>query len=419
MKKIYLYKGYHSPETFELFQKSWQEEDCIIFCPPQLKDFSFVEKLPKAHVELVGDLWPPSISIPEPQQSSYPEKPCAGVFTSGTTQSPKLVLYSKTNLVSSVENIFELFKGLPIDNIFCYPQPFHTFGLTLGFAAATIMKWKLHIPQGKYSREHHKIWLESVNSSSITLGTPTHFHDLIHDLKENNRQAPQTCSSIIGGARVPRQLWLDSKDHLNIEAPSIGYGATEASPGVTHLPPGVEPTEDGEIGAPLKHLRVSLQPDGLLFSGPSLCLATIQEGQLLFLKDFVLPDVIHVREENRWVYQTRSKWFINRGGEKFSLERIEQDIFNAIQIGVLGFPLADARLGEELGLLIQCEEEKFLEIKALIYSLLEKVFGRSFNKDNCMRISKLPKNENLKKDRKAAQEIFAKHSHQAQPPATP
>ena len=129
--------------------------------------------------------------------------------------------------------------------------------------------------------------------------------------------------------------------------------------------------------------------------------------------------MIHVREENRCVYQTRSKWFINRGGEKFSLERIEQDIFNAIQIGVLGFPLADARLGEELGLLIQCEEEKFLEIKALIYSLLEKVFGRSFNKDNCMRISKLPKNENLKKDRKAAQEIFAKHSHQAQPPATP
>lgn len=411
MNPLILYKGYHSHNAYQAFLDAKSNNDCILFLPPSLDDYSFTQYLPFKEIILKGELWGDT-EIPTgfSEKNLFPTSPLCGVFTSGTSDGAKLVLYSQENLDSSILGITKLFDQLPVDQIFCYPQPFHTFGITLGYACAQQKNWKMQFAEGHYSHKHHEMWIETLTAGTLTLGTPTHFYDLIQWVEKNNIQVPESSACIIGGAKVQKDLWFAIKEKLNIKNPSIGYGATEASPGVTHLPPGLKPKEDGEIGFPLEHVRAQHTPEGLIFSGPNLCLAMLQDGQLLFPKDYLLPDIIDIREEDKvWVYKTRSQWFINRGGEKFSLEKIEQNVMKDTGIDILCFPLKDERLGEELGLVIDSNFVDFEEKRTQVFLSLKRIFLRDFNFNYSVPVAEIPLNENRKRDRKKALEIFCKN----------
>ena len=122
--KTILYKGYHSAQAFDEFKNAYQNNNLIIYLPPQLSDYSFVEQLPAGEIQLKGELWGNEVVTISPQGN--PMNGVAGVFSSGTSQTPKLVLYSKKNLESSIKGIYSLFDQSKISNLFCYPQPFHT-----------------------------------------------------------------------------------------------------------------------------------------------------------------------------------------------------------------------------------------------------------------------------------------------------
>lgn len=404
--KTILYKGYHSKQAYQAFVEAYDKNDLIIFLPPLLTDYSFTELLPRSKIEMKGELWKNQPDIIEPNGTPH-NQAVAGVFSSGTTKSSKLVLYSKTNLISSCQGIFELFDRDLLKNIFCYPQPFHTFGLTLGYAASHILQLPLKFPEGKYSSTSHAQWLEAVDEGSLTLGTPTHFYDLIHELQNTGATTP-SYSCIIGGARVKSQLWKDCQSKLLIQQPSIGYGATEASPGITHLPPGALPKEDGEIGQPLSHVQVDILPSGLQFSGPNLCCAIIEEGVLTQPQSLTLPDIIRIRESDyHWIYETRANWFLNRGGEKFSLEKLETEILGATGIETLCCSLPDDRLGEDLGVLIKMKNpDNCDEIKNKILDCLYIKTDRKFNEDKIDFVVDWPRNQNQKIDRLGASKLL-------------
>lgn len=374
----------------------------LLACPPELSSFSFLEHLPEGRVELLGD-WE-GISVP-PRSSFcvYPQPPCLGVFTSATTEMAKLVLYTRENVESCARSIFALFQRRRIREVFCYPQPFHTFGLTLGYASAHLFGWELNAPEGKYSRSHHEEWVRAVGETTLTLGTPTHFHDLAQFLR-NSRVVPRASySAIAGGARVTRELWLLMRDQLHIEAPSIGYGATEASPGVSHLAPGVEPIEDGEVGRPLAHLSVDLDPlSGVTFRGSSVCSAIISETGLEFPESFTLPDLLRVRADGTWVYEGRAKFTLNRGGKKILLEAVEKELHSRFGIEALGFSVPDARLGEELGLLLKTSAEDLRFRREEYVAHLRKKYGMNFSSSHLRAVSGFPLNANLKPDRQKA-----------------
>ena len=205
MKSI-LYKGYHSQKAFNLFKKSYNEDSLIIFLPPLLTDYSFVSLLPKGSVELQGELWESTPQVPNARGENYSVPPVAGVFSSGTTKESKLILYSKENMTSSVFAIFELFDRERVKNIFCYPQPFHTFGLTLGYAASHLLGLNLQFADGKYSLAHHELWKKFTGPENLTLGTPTHYYDLLQWQSEQSTQPQTSYSCIIGGAKVKKNL---------------------------------------------------------------------------------------------------------------------------------------------------------------------------------------------------------------------
>jgi long-chain acyl-CoA synthetase len=411
-----LWKGYHAPELFPLVRKSWDEGILLVLCPPLLKDFSFLAALPAGPLELFGS-W---TDEERAQVSAYPrrgpggfvESPILGVFTSGTLSlSPRLVLYSRKNVLASLSGIFGLFDRSRIKHLFCYPQAFHTFGLTLGYVAAHIMGWKLHTPEGKYQTASHAQRLALREKNVLTLGTPTHFFDLLQFLRAKNEELTPSYSCIMGGASVSRDLWLRVKGELHIEAPSIGYGCTEAAPGITHLPPGQAPEQDDEIGFPLASLHARILPnEGVEIYGDSLCLAVIQNRQIEFPPTLRIRDRVETDTRGVWLYRGRLDLLMNRGGAKYSLEAIEKTLHEQLGMAAVACSVRDTRLGEDLGLAILCNGSATEPRLASAQLLLREVYALKLRAEKTRFVPEFPLNECSKLDRKSVWTLFTEES---------
>ena len=376
----------------ELLKTSWAKEDLLILCSPQLSDFSFVDQ------------------IKEEVLKTFPARPVLGVFTTGTVSGkPRLVLYSKKNVEASLASVFSLFDDQKIEEVFCYPQPFHTFGLTLGYLYAILKNKKLTFVEGPYTQASHVARAEIQHEKVLTLGTPAHFFDLVSQVDAGKLTLKPSYSAILGGAKVSTALWHAIQTKLKIASPSIGYGASEACPGVTHLPPGMAPLEEGEIGFPLPNVEVVLKTDvGLEFSGDNLCVAILENGELSFPKKVLLTDLIEKRDDGRLVYAGRTSQIINRGGTKYSTEALEALLFQKLNYRAACFPVQDSRLGEEVGIFLESESEDTVALATLqdaCKKVLALEFGHQFTVPVFRLMQKLPFNDNGKLDRKALKEL--------------
>jgi len=404
--KIILWKGYATPELQTLIRSAWTGDDLLVVCPPRLQDFHFLKHLPPGEVTYLGQ-W--EKNPPEPPKNRDPwrgkEFPTLGVFTSGTLSGqPRLVLYSKKNIACSLDAIMDLFDLSQIQAIFSYAQPFHTFGLLLGSVLAIRLNCPFICGEEKYSRSTHEKRLALKEKNLLTLGTPTHFYDLLDYVRDRQIKVIPTYSCIIGGAGVTHSLWKRVQDELFIQAPSIGYGCTEASPGITHLPPGKEPLQDQEIGFPLRNLVSTPRPGvGLEIKGPSLCLAIIEKDQIQFPETCVIADLTRQREDGTWIFCGRTDLQLNRGGHKFSLEQIEELLRHHFNLTVAATILPDERLGQELGLVIQERApEPKARVQSQITNFLEAKFGFKIKSENFVFCSELPMGANFKINRQKA-----------------
>jgi acyl-coenzyme A synthetase/AMP-(fatty) acid ligase len=408
---IRLWRGFHSEALLGLIQDAWSKDELLILCPPALKEFGFTEWLPEGEIrgvgELAGERFARRAAVPA---AAFPEKPVLGVFTSGTLSgTPRLVLYSKRNLESSLRGIRSFFDPSRFDQLFCYPQPFHTFGLVLGYVHAAVHGLHLVTGQGKYARGFHEARVALRSEKVLTLGTPTHFHDLLGYLRRKKASLLPSYSCILGGAKVSVSLWHSVRVELGILEPSIGYGATEASPGVTHQPPGQAPTEEGEIGVPIPGVSVRLvQGEGVEFEGENVCLAVIEDGTLRFPCSIFLRDRLRVRRDGTFVFEGRLDLMLNRGGQKFSLERLEEAVSRAAQAEAVCVSVPDERLGEELGILLRSSPSSapLHERMSSIQACLEREFGQTFQTAHLREIEALPLNESSKIDRRKSVSIL-------------
>jgi acyl-CoA synthetase (AMP-forming)/AMP-acid ligase II len=307
-------------------------------------------------------------------------EPVLGVFTSGTTGNcPKLVVYSRENILSSIHAIAEFYDARKMKSLFCYPQPFHVFGLVLGYVMAQEFKLNLYFAEGRYSSESHRQRNQVKDSKLLTLGTPTHFYDLCSYQLKSDLMLTPSYSTIIGGASVSTGLWKRIRKELQIEAPCVGYGCTEASPGMTHHRPGQLPFESGEIGYALSNVELNISPgQGVQISGAGLASAIIHEGRLHFPKSLMIHDDLKTRADGMLVYQGRTDLVLNRGGLKISLERIEEILKSELKMESLCCALPDERLGQTLGILIKQEslnrrssDSVLMELKLLLKAHLD------------------------------------------------
>jgi len=412
MQRIHVWQGYHSKQIEELFHHSWTNDDLLICCPPGLRDFSFVAALPSGVIDFRGS-WnagvPETIRVDSGTKHAFPDKPVLGVFTTGTTRAtPKLVLYSKKNITACADAILSLFAEDKIKSVFCYPQPYHVFGLLLGYALSQHKGMNLLRPHGRYSDRHHQDWLDGDKSALLTLATPAHLRDLVAYCRRHGAQPQASYAGILGGASVMRSDWLAAKEVLKIQKPSIGYGCSEASPGIMHLAPGQAPQEDGEVGLPLAGVTIAADnAGGFRFTGDNVCLATIEGGQVTFPESIFVRDQLVKRDDGVYVFRARTDLVLNRGGEKFSLDQIEMVLKRQLNIEAICVAVADGRLGEELGILAQRAQPTNDQTRQAIYKTLEKEFGKKFSQENFQEVDALPVNFNSKVDRKLAVDVLA------------
>lgn len=406
-QKIIIWRGHHGTDIFELIKKTWASESTLlILCPPRIDDLeAFFPCLPSGQVEFCGD-FKDRAAFHNETSTVFPEVPQFGIFSSGTTDAHlKLLLYTKKNLETSCHGIFSFFKTLDIKTVFSYPQPYHVFGLSLGYVAAIINNWKLIIPKGHYGRSHHERWIESTKSDGehlLTLGTPTHFLDALSFLKDRAAPLSSSLTTIAGGAKVEVELWDIMKNELRIEFPSAGYGCSEASPGVTHLAPGTRPVGNGDLGNVLPNGKISEHENGFWYEGDNVTLAIIQKGSLFFPKGrFLLPDTLTLTASGHYYFVKRTDLILNRGGEKFSLEEIEDRLKKELQINCVAVAIKNNRLGEELALIFEGTDQRAQQIMEWLFI----TFKRHFDSNHLIAVDALPINANAKFDRKRCLEI--------------
>lgn len=395
MRTVHVYRGYHGQGFERLFDACWERGELLIVCPPTELDPS----------------WRPALE----RAGEFPEEPVLGVFTTGTTRSTqKLVLYSRANIAASQDAILALFDTGRIEAVFCYPQPYHVFGLLLGYVLARRHGFRRLCPEGPYDRNAHRRWLEAASPSLMTLATPSHMHDLCAWLEQTGTKPPPSYSCILGGAKVSRETWLRARDVARIEQPSIGYGCTEASPGICHLPPGIEPLGDGDVGWPLRDVTLGACPTGFLMRGPSVCLATIEDGVVSFSRELLVRDELAALGDGRLAFTGRTDMVLNRGGEKFALESIEALLKARHGIDAICTALPDPRLGAELGIVARAGREVCADA---IFSTLTTAYGRRFNRAHLRIVAELPQDLNAKPDRKRARQLLLDGSEPSRPTA--
>lgn len=411
-----LTQGYHSADLFESVRRAWVDDDhLLVVVPPMKTDLSFLEVLPGG-----------------PRAAEFPEKPIFGVFTSGTVSGkPRLVLYSRKNIESALDAVLNLFDRSRITSVFAYPQPFHTFGLTLGYLLALKLEVPLRFHAGKYSQESHATRASFTDAGMLTLGTPAHFFDLCSLIRGGLKVAP-SYSCIIGGASVDAELWREVRDTTLIEAPSIGYGCTEASPAVTHLAPGVEPSGPGEIGFPLDNLNSRVVPDvGVEISGPSLCMAIVETSgagnasdyKVVFPNQLTISDNIEVREDGAWIFHGRLDLRLNRGGSKIPLEEVESVLKEKLGLFAIAFAVPSARLGQDLAIAVRFPDESLAnsnsaraeslvridgaeDVRTHVMAVIAEHFSVRMAKENIVMLEHFPLSESAKIDRAAIARDF-------------
>lgn len=409
---IYLWRGGHHPELLPLLQSCWQHQHLLILCPDHLHDFSFLNAWPEAQVNFYG-VWEPSVvqkirgQKRQPHPETFSSVPQIGIFTSGTSSGePRLVLYSRQNILASLSAIRQLFQTQKIRKIFCYPRPTHTFGLTLGYLHSLLFQYELVVPFGPYGESSHLKWLDAVDSHTLTLGVPTHFYDLIQLVHKKNILPNRSYSCIVGGASVSVSLWEQLQQVLKITSPSIGYGATECSPGICHLPAGQRPSENGEIGQLLSGVQLQSLHEGIQVTGPNVALAVYEKNQWSHLNQTVkLADALEQRHaDGTWLYRGRTTLMLNRGGLKYSLEKIEQALQNVIRQPFICLAIKHERLGEDLGILTETPLEGKTQAKAA--KVLYDHYHFRLNEKLCRKIPTWPLNASGKIDRRACSEFL-------------
>jgi acyl-CoA synthetase (AMP-forming)/AMP-acid ligase II len=331
-----------------------------------------------------------------------------GVFTTGTTAaSSKLVLYTRRNIEASQDAIWDLYDAERIEQIFCYPQPYHVFGLLLGHVLAARKQRRLVFAPGAYGRAAHEHWLQTVSARTLTLATPSHMTDLCAYLARRGICPPASYSCLLGGAKVSLDVWRRAQGIARIAEPSVGYGCTEASPGITHLSPGVEPLVDGDVGYPLAGVSLAFAADGESYriQGEHVAFATIADGRLDFPVTHEVRDALTSLDQGRWAFAGRKDMVLNRGGEKFPLDRIEAVLKARHGVDAICVALPDPRLGEELGILARKGAEAS---PGEIFLTLAEVFRRAFDPARLTIVDELPLNANAKPDRRAAVELLSR-----------
>ena len=336
--------------------------------------------------EMAESFWPTVSGYPvqEPQQSITDEDDAALYFTSGTTGTPKAILLTHGNLVSSCitenKNHFQTHE----DNFLCIPPLYHC-GAKMHWFGSLLVGSKAVLLRGVDPR-----WiLETVSQEKVTIvwllvPWAQDILDAIDsgEVKVEDYQLDQWRLMHIGAQPVPASLILRWKQQFPHHMYDTNYGLSEATgPGCIHL--GTENIHKvGAIGIPGFNWEIRIVneegqqvPRGkvgeLLLRGPGVMKGYYKNeaASSKALKDGWLHTGDMARQDKEgFIYLVdRKKDLIISGGENIFPVEIEDYLRAHKSIkdtAVIGLP--DRRLGEVPVAVVELKPGEHLDEESIL-----------------------------------------------------
>lgn len=262
--------------------------------------------------------------------------------TSGSTGSPKLVRFSKANLLSNAHSIVEYLNIDHNERAFLHLPLHYSYGFSILnshlLAGATVVLTNRTIMEKEFWQDlaHYKITSFS--------GVPFHYQALLRMRFENMHLPDLKTMTQAGGkldAKYTAKL-IEHCDTLGIKFYCM-YGQTEASPRISFVPPDQIANKVGAIGQSIpggelwleeqsgEKITASQKIGELVYRGDNVCL-----GYATSYHDFVkgddnnhilkTGDMAYFDEDGCFFIEGRIKRFIKVFGNRISLEHVENII---------------------------------------------------------------------------------------------
>ena len=298
-------------------------------------------------------------ALPDPSRAAHP---CLLLYTSGTTARPKGVLHSSASLIAEVHTLGAA-MGFSHRDVFITGAPItHIAGLLLtgllpaahGARAVLLTRWD----------PDEAVRLAGEERATFSMGPTIFLQGFTERYEEQPDAHPHRLRTFMcGGAAIPPSL-IERAERVGIrafrswgmtEAPTVGVVGPDDSLELRagrdgRLSEGCEveavdnrrrPLPPGQLG----ELRLRCPEQMLGYTDAALDAEQVDAAGWFYTGDVGRVDAAG------WVTMTgRLKDVVNRGGEKFSAQDIEQAIGSHPAVGsvaVTGLP--DARLGECVG----------------------------------------------------------------------
>jgi 3-isopropylmalate dehydratase small subunit len=208
---------------------------------PDLQHIISLTHAPKSKDKII--LWDDLLAAtsPLPAPTARPQDTAAIIYTLGSSGEPRGAMLTHEGLVHNAATLASTMACTPQD-VFFGSTPFsNTFGLTATVLACAVAGAQLVcLPQYKPGDA-----LKLIQQKKITVhpGVPTMFALELNHADFNPANCASLRTGIMSGAPCPPELVKRVRDEMGF-TPLIGYGLTEASPGVTITRP-----DDGPVTA--------------------------------------------------------------------------------------------------------------------------------------------------------------------------